>query len=181
MRSTKRKLVQKDTPEVKTTTGRKGHFDYIAAVERATEKAMTTRKTSEKKTLSHIMLNWVAPTMAVVGWLLLIIFYVIALLDDAGGENLPPAIHDIQVTPETIQTGQTVSAKAFATDPDGDDIYYIWNSILGRIQLDRFKDDQCTYVAPDLPGADVITIKVYDKDGSDTEFEIITVVEGGKE
>jgi hypothetical protein len=181
MRISKRKTVQKQTPEMRSPSGGKERFDYIAAIERATEKALTGQKTPEKKTVSDIILNYVSPMMAVAGWLLLIIFYLMAMCGGGDEENLPPAIHDLQVTPKTIQTGQPVSAKAFATDPNDDQLHYIWGSVLGRIQLDRFKDDQCTYIAPDLPGIDVITLKVYDKDGCDNRFEIITVVEGAVE
>ena len=135
----------------------------------------------KRDAIADFLQRWVSPIMAILGWGLLIVFYVMMMTPNEDGENLPPVIHDIQVTPKTIQTGQTVSAKAFATDPNGDQVHYIWGSVLGRIQLDRFKDDQCTYIAPDLPGLDIITLKVYDKDGSDDRFEIVTIVEGGKE
>ena len=138
-------------------------------------------KTTKGQAISEFMTSYVAPLMAVVGWLLLIVFYLMAMVCNDDGGNGSPIIHEIQVTPKTVQTGQTVSVKAFASDPDGDEIHYIWGSVLGRIQLDRFRDDQCTYIAPDLPGADVITMKAYDKDGSDNGFEIITIVEGAEE
>ena len=136
---------------------------------------------TKRERISDFLQTWVVPVMAILGWLLLIVFYITMMAGDGDGQNLPPVIHEIQVTPETVETGQAVSAKAFAADPDGDTMHYIWGSVSGRIQLDRFKDDQCTYVASDLPGTDVITLKVYDKDGCDNRFELITVVEGGKE
>ena len=132
-------------------------------------------KTTKTEGFFRLVLNYVAPLMAVVGWLLLIIFYVMAMVESDDGGNGSPMIHEIQVTPKTVQTGQTASAKAFASDPDGDEINYIWDCVLGRIQLDPHGDDQCTYIAPDLPGADVITLKVYDKDGSANSYETITI------
>ena len=135
----------------------------------------------KRDAIADFLQRWLMPIMAILGWGLLIVFYVTMIGGGGDEKSLPPVIHDIQVTPETVETGQTVSAKAFASDPDGDEIHYIWGAVEGTIQLDRFKDDQCTYIAPDLPGIDVITLKVYDKDGCDNRFEIITVVEGAVE
>ncbi len=135
----------------------------------------------KRDAIADFLQRWLMPIMAILGWGLLIVFYVTMIGGGGDEENLPPVIHDIQVTQTIVETGQTVSAKAFATDPNGDQVHYIWGAVEGRIQLDRFKDDQCTYIAPDLPGRDVITLRVYDKDGSDNRFEIITVVEGAEE
>jgi len=137
-------------------------------------------KIPKRQTFSKVMRDYVSPTMAILGWLLLIIFYVMMIRGDGGEENRSPVIHGIQVTPKTVETGQTASVQVFASDPDGDEIHYIWGSASHRIQLDRFQDDQCTYVAPDLPGTDVITIIAYDGKGAEAKgFEIITIVEGG--
>jgi hypothetical protein len=95
-------------------------------------------------------------------------------------ENHPPIIHDILVNPKTIQTGQTASVKVVASDPDGDELHYIWSSYHDRIQSDRFPDDWCTYLAPDLPWVDVIMVTVYDDAGAEDEgWEFINIVEGG--
>ena len=50
-------------------------------------------------------------------------------------------------------------------------------------QLDRFQGDKdkVTYVAPVLPGADIITVIVYDNKGrKDRDFPTVAIVEGGK-
>ncbi len=126
------------------------------------------------KRISKFILTWISP----LGWLLLIIWYVVNLMP-AGG-NVPPIIHGIEVSPSTVQTGQTASVRVHASDPDGDEIHYFWGSALGRIQLDRFQDDQCTYVAPDLPGVDFVWVTAYDDKGAEVEgFEIVTIAEGG--
>ena len=106
-------------------------------------------------------------------------------LDVLSRVNRPPEIHgSVQLTRSVVSVGETATARVFATDPDGreEEIRYFWGAALGRIQLDRFTDDQCTYIAPDRPGVDFITITVYDNKGeSARDFVIVTIVEGGKE
>ena len=136
-------------------------------------------KVPKGKAFSEIMLNYVSPLMAILGWVLIIVWYLLNIIGNGGGGNLPPEIRDTLVAQTRVETGQTVSARVFATDADGDEIHYFWGAVLGRIQLDRFQDDGCTYIAPDLPGIDIITVTVYDdEDASDRDFVIITIVEG---
>ncbi|TET16938.1 MAG: hypothetical protein E3J81_02485, partial [Dehalococcoidia bacterium] len=120
------------------------------------------KRLPKRHAFSQVMLNYVSPLMAVLGWLLIIIWYLMAMVFTPDG---PPVIHHIEVTPQTVQTGQTASVRVHASDPDGDEIHYIWGAGSGRIQLDPHQDDLCTYVAPDLPGGDVIWVKAYDDDG----------------
>ena len=132
--------------------------------------------------IADFLQRWLMPIMAILGWGLLIAFYVTIMTPDGDGENHPPVIDDTRVTQTIVETGQTVSAKVVATDPDRDELDYFWGAVKGTIQLDRFKDDQCTYIAPDLPGIDVITVTVQDNENaSDKDFVIVTVVEGAEE
>ena len=96
-------------------------------------------------------------------------------------ENRPPEIQDnIQLSRSIVPVGETLTAMVFVTDPDGDEeeIHYFWGCSLGRIQLDRFQGPKCTYIAPDQPGVDFITVTAYDSEGSTTrDFTLVTIKE----
>jgi hypothetical protein len=115
--------------------------------------------------------------MAVLGWLLIIIYYLMVIGNP--GKNLPPVIHKIKVSPviapSTLRAGLAASVRAFATDPDGDKITYIWGSAMERIQLDRFQDDRCTYIAPAHPGIDFIWLIVSDDTGA-ANRDFVTII-----
>lgn len=134
-------------------------------------------RSSKRQTFSQVLLNYVSPLMAVLGWLLIIIYYLMVIGNP--GKNLPPVIHKIKVSPliapGTVKTGLAASVQAFATDPDGDKITYIWGSAMERIQLDRFQDDRCTYIAPAHPGIDFIWLIVSDKAGAENR-DFVTVI-----
>ena len=114
--------------------------------------------------------------MAILGWGLIIVYYIwIMFLKPP-----PLQIVNIQVTPGTVQTGQTASIRVFTTG--GSKINYIYRAVSGTIgkQPDPFQryEDKATYVAPGLPGGDVITVIVYDEKGEeDKDFCIVTIVE----
>ncbi len=118
--------------------------------------------------------------MAVLGWALIIIYYIIILL-----KPQPVEIKDIQVTQRTVQIGTTADIRVFTTGGDDKELQYIWAAQVGTIgeQPDPFQryEDKVTYVAPKLPGADVITIVVYDNEGKEArDFVIVTIVERGE-
>ena len=100
--------------------------------------------------------------------------------------NEPPVIQDgVRLSREVVSVGETVDARVIVKDPNlpGDEIHYFWAAHLGRIgaQLNRFEGPQVTYVAPDQPGVDFITVIVYDREGeTDQAFRPITVTERGK-
>ena len=102
-------------------------------------------------------------------------------IDILSRENRPPEIQDkIQLSRNCVPVGETATAIIFVTDPDEaeDEIHYFWGSSLGTIQLDRFQGPKCTYIAPDQPGVDFITITVYDGEGAtDKDFIHVTIVE----
>ena len=116
--------------------------------------------------------------MAVLGWGLIIVYYIITIMKPP-----PLQIVNIQISPRTVQTGQTASIRVFTTG--GSKIYYIYAAVSGTIgeQPDRFQEQEsrATYVAPELPGADVITVIVYDDKGEeDRGFTTVTIVEYGE-
>jgi osmoprotectant transport system substrate-binding protein len=116
---------------------------------------------------------------AVVGWALLIIANL------PGPDPQPPTIQHLQLSQETVEAGETVSARVIVHDPNlpDDEIRYSWAAQLGRIgeQLDRFEGPQVTYVAPDQPGVDFITVIVHDRAGAiDRDFRHITITERRK-
>ena len=102
-------------------------------------------------------------------------------IDLLSRENRPPEFHDkIQLSRSCVPVGGTATAIVFVTDPDGDEdeLHYFWGSSLGTIQLDRFGGPKCTYIAPDQPGVDFITVIVYDGEGAtDKDFIHVTIVE----
>ncbi len=136
----------------------------------------TKRKPEPEKKRDWIAL--VSGVMAVAGWSLIIIYYIWVMFL----KPPPLEIKDIQVTPRTVQTGHTASIRVFTTG--GSKIYYIYAAVSGTIgeQPDRFQEQEprATYVAPKLPGADVITVIVYDDKGEDRDFETVTIVESGE-
>ena len=103
-------------------------------------------------------------------------------VDFISSENRPPEIHDIRISRNVVPVGETSNAMVIASDPDGgDEIDYFWGSACGKIQLDRFGGPKVTYIAPDQPGIDVITVTVYDQEGDTVrDFEVITIIESGK-
>ncbi len=137
----------------------------------------TKRKPEPKKERDWMAL--LSSIMAVLGWGLIISYNIIQIL-----KPLPLEIKDVQVTPGTVQTGHTASIRVFTTGGDEKGLRYIWAAQVGTIgeQPDPFQryEDKVTYVAPKLPGSDVITVRVYDSKGEDRHFAIVTIVERGE-
>jgi len=103
-------------------------------------------------------------------------------VDIVSNENRPP---EIRRGPELARTfvspRETIAAKVWATDADGDELEYFWGASFGTIQLDRFPGPKATYVAPDRPGVDFIRVTVNDPEGAtDQAYTSITIVEGGE-
>ena len=97
--------------------------------------------------------------------------------------NQPPTIQDgIRLSQEIVAVGGTISARVIVKDPNlpKDEINYSWAACEGRIgeQLDRFQGPAVIYIAPTIPGRDVITVIVYDREGeTDKDFCIVTIKE----
>ena len=132
------------------------------------------RKWSRKK-IPHLFLTWISPVAMVI----MIVWYLMQMINIG---NRAPEIQDgIRLSRPVVSVGEIVSVRVIVKDPDaGDEINYYWTAHRGKIgeQLDRFQDAEITYVAPALPGIDVITVMVYDRAGeTDKDFCIVTIEE----
>ncbi len=144
----------------------------------------TKRKREQEKEKISVD-RWIAMLsgiMAVAGWALLIMANRPSCDPPP---NRPPTIQEFRVGRETLAVGETVDARIFVEDPDlpDDEIHYFWAARKGRIGVQpiRFQGSQVTYVAPDHPVDDVITVVVYDQEGkTDKDFKIITITERGE-
>jgi len=141
------------------------------------------KKVPDKGGFKRIIRWW--PLIAgVFGAIVFMLDFFNIYVDFISRENRPPEIHDgIRISQNVVPAGETLTAMVIATDPDrGDEIEYFWGSACGNIQLDRFgSSPKITYIAPEQPGVDVITVTVYDKKGAvDRDFEVITIIEAGE-
>ena len=123
--------------------------------------------------------KWAAPIGLVLGVIVFALDFFNIYIDFISRGNRPPEIHDgIQISRNIIPVGETLNAMVMATDPEGDELEYFWGSSCGNIQLDRFGGPKITYIAPDQPGIDFITVTVYDQEGAtDRDFEVLTIIE----
>ena len=128
--------------------------------------------------------KWIVKRGPVIGVVFAVIVFALdffnVYVDFISRENRPPKIHDgIRISRTVVPVGETLNAMVIATDPDrGDEIKYFWGSACGTIQLDRFGGPKVTYIAPNQPGPDIITVTVYDQEGAtDRDFEVITIIE----
>jgi len=141
---------------------------------------MGSTKRKRQRISTERLLGILSAIMAVLGWALLI------WNNLPSAENYPPAIQDgIQLSQEMVPAGETVSVRVIVNDsnlPD-DELHYFWAAQLGRIgeQLNRFYGPEATYIAPDQPCLDFITIIVHDREGETAkDFRAITVTERRK-
>ena len=114
----------------------------------------------------------------------MIVWYMITIWEGCGpGPNHLPTIQDgIRLSRPVVSVGEIVPVRVIVKDPDlpDDEIHYFWTAYSGKIgeQLDRFQGPEVIYVAPDLPGIDVISVMVYDREGeTDKDFCIVTIRE----
>lgn len=123
---------------------------------------------------------WLTAAAAAVTLILLLLDLFNVVVDFVSTVNRPPEIHEIQVSRNIVPVGETATAMVIAADPDGGEgeIQYFWAAASGRIQLDRFEGPQVTYIAPDEPGVDFITVTAYDREGATVrDFILITIKE----
>ena len=133
-----------------------------------------------KRTLKSIGKNLGPVAMAI-----MIVWYVFDILGVTfrSPPNQPPAIQDgIRLSRPVVSVGEMVPVRVIVKDPDlpDDEIHYFWTAYSGKIgeQLDRFQGPEVIYVAPDLPGIDVISVMVYDRKGeTDKDCYIVTIKE----
>jgi glycine betaine/choline ABC-type transport system substrate-binding protein len=140
---------------------------------------MSNKKRKWPKISLDRWITLVSSIAAVVGWALII------MANMPGTAPQPPTIQNFQLSQETVEAGETISARVIVHDPNlpDDEIHYYWAAQLGRIgeQLNRFEGPEVTYIAPDQPGVDFITVIVNDREGAmDRDFRHITITERRK-
>jgi hypothetical protein len=88
--------------------------------------------------------------------------------------NNPPLITDLFISPGTKFIGSKCDVIVTATDPDGDNLSYKWNSNGGIFDDVNISDTEWT--APNTPGTYKITITIEDgRGGADTKTKSVTV------
>ena len=134
------------------------------------------KKKFDRKTISKLFLTWISP----IGMVVMIVWYLMQMINIG---NRPPEIQDgIRLSRPVVSVGEIVPVRVIVKDPNlpDDEIRYFWVAHSGKIgeQLNRFQGPEVIYVAPDLPGIDVISVMVYDRKGeTDKDFCIVTIKE----
>jgi hypothetical protein len=80
--------------------------------------------------------------------------------------NHAPGIEEILPAPLTVEAWGTITVTCRASDLDGDELTYTWETSDGFI---TGEGDSVTYNAPEVTGSQAITVAVQDERGSDTE------------
>jgi len=143
------------------------------------EEGQVEVKKLNRKTVSRLFLIWISPVTAAI-MTILYILNMVGVLPPL--PNRPPEIQDgIRLSRPVVSVGEIVPVRVIVKDPDaGDETHYFWAAYSGKIgeQLDRFQGPEVIYVAPDLPGIDIITVMVYDREGeTDKDCCIVTIRE----
>ncbi len=143
---------------------------------------MAKRKIPGMERFKRIV-KWAAPIGVVFAIIVFALDFFNIYVDFISRGNEPPAIQDgIRLSRPVVSVGEIVPVRVIVKDPNlpDDEIRYFWVAHRGKIgeQLYRFQGSEVIYVAPDLPGIDVISVMVYDRKGeTDKDFCIVTVVE----
>jgi hypothetical protein len=78
--------------------------------------------------------------------------------------NVPPQITSIDLTPAVVYTGVDISAKPKASDPDGDDITYVYRWAINDVEV---IENSSVLKGERLKKGDRITLTVTPSDGED--------------
>lgn len=74
--------------------------------------------------------------------------------------NFPPVIMSLTAAPSSVEVNGTVHLTVVATDPNGDDLTYLWTATGGV--FDVMDADEVTWTAPSSAGDYDITVEVSD-------------------
>ena len=80
-------------------------------------------------------------------------------------ENRPPVIRDVVITPSSVVLGDVSRVVALASDPDGDEVTYVWTMQGGSLTDTTL--GTTTWTAPDTAGSFWLWVSV-----SDEEFTV---------
>ena len=109
-------------------------------------------------------------------WVASLILLVVATLIIGGcaPANQPPVISNISANEGEINPAGSCQIECIASDPDEDELSYIWSTDGGNISGEG---SIVTLIAPDAPGAYTIVVKVTDgREGEATTHLTIDVV-----
>ncbi len=76
--------------------------------------------------------------LTVVPLLLILLLGLFSCSDDdnpTNGENNPPTIASLTASPATFRSGETCTLQVAASDPDGDQLAYLWDHRNGQEKL----------------------------------------------
>jgi hypothetical protein len=90
-----------------------------------------------------------------------------------GSANRPPVINSFFVENDKILVGGRTTVITVASVPDDDPIDYEYDAIRGTIQG---IGESVTYIAPNGPGSDTISVRVFDDRGASTIDELIVTI-----
>ena len=106
-----------------------------------------------------------------------IVIVILGLVVGCGEEkeptNNPPVINSFTASSTEVDTSAEVELVVLATDPDGDDLTYVYENTGGTV---TGTDNMVTWVAPEASGNYVITVDVSDGELNTQDLITITVV-----
>jgi len=112
----------------------------------------------------------------------------VKVTDSRGGEatmqltvdvlaNHPPVIESLTAEPSLVRQGKTSTIECVASDPDSDELSYLWSAATGNISG---QGSAVTWTAHNTCGTYVITVTVSDSRGGEASEELdITVRKPG--
>lgn len=89
-------------------------------------------------------------------------------------QNESPVITSITASPEKVGLAGSSILSCVASDPDGDDLTYVWETLSGSI---NGSGDNVTWIAPDVEGICSIDCKVIDSNGDQDHANVTVEVE----
>jgi len=91
----------------------------------------------------------------------LILIFVFGVMVTCKKENQPPVIYMISADPLTIKTNDTTQLTCIATDPDGDQLTFLWSSADGTFP-NGAGGNSVLWKAPDKPADYKISVSIND-------------------
>jgi hypothetical protein len=95
------------------------------------------------------------------------------ILDIIVIENNPPVIQQVNCNESIIEPGDIINFTINASDPDGHNIQYIFDSSDGEL---FFKNLNVTWYSPDEPGIYIVTINISDGHNGYDQRELFIIV-----
>jgi len=112
----------------------------------------------------------------------------VTVTDGRGGEtttqltidvrvNYPPVVESLTAEPAVVNRAETTAIECVASDPDGDELSYLWTTDGGNISG---QGSAVTWIAPNTCGSYVVAVSVADGRGGEASEELeIKVIKPG--